>query len=127
MRTQLVDGLFADLLQVVRFLRVYKSPLFSFNFFAGYGDAFSLLVSVNNGAADRLLFPNYLDWFILTSRPENANIKEDFVLTNTLDHPFQIGLTFAVDPMNTTLLDESFTRCMRKDLPVLAKKVERIH
>ena len=24
MRTQLVDGLFADLLQVVRFLRVYK-------------------------------------------------------------------------------------------------------
>ena len=106
---------------------MYKSPLFSFNFFAGYSDVFSLLVAINNGAADRLLFPNYLDWFILTNKPENANTKKDFVLTNTLDHPFQIGLAFAVDPMNTTLLDESFTRCMRKDLPVLAKKVERIH
>ena len=29
MRTQLVDGLLADLLQVVRFLRAYRSPVIS--------------------------------------------------------------------------------------------------
>ena len=85
---------------------------------------FTLLVAMNNDQVDRLVFPNYLDWFIMVSGPQTGNLRNDFMLTNTLIHPFQIGLAFAVDPKNVSVMDESFLRCMRKELPVVGNRVK---
>ena len=86
---------------------------------------FSVTAGIESGDIDRLVFPNYLDWLILMSKPGYEKLDKDFMLTNALDHPFQIGLACAVDPMNMTLTDESFIKCMKRELPVLAKRVER--
>ena len=84
----------------------------------------SILVSSQTGLVDRLVFPNYLDWLYLRTLPENAVMRKEFQLTNTLDHPFQMGMTYAVDPMNMTALEETFLRCLRNELPTLEKKVK---
>ncbi len=85
---------------------------------------FGMLIASQTGVVNRMAFPNYFDWLYLMALPENAAISKDFMLTNTLDHPFQIGMTFAVDPMNMTVIEESFLRCLRNELPTLEKKVK---
>ena len=86
---------------------------------------FSVTSGISSGDVDRIMFPNYLDWLVLTSKPGYEKLDKDFMLTNAFDHPFQIGLACAVDPMNMTLVEESFVKCMRRELPVISKKVKR--
>ena len=83
----------------------------------------SVSVAMKSGAIDRFVFPDYLDWLILTGKPGYERFNKDFTLSNSLNHPFQIGLACAVEPSNMTTVEETFIRCMRKELPVLAKRV----
>ena len=54
MRTQLVDGLLADLLQAVRFLRVYRS------FFGLYWYAWAKMIIMENGIKTMNSFVPYM-------------------------------------------------------------------
>ena len=80
-----------------------------------------MLFASTAGTINRILFPNYLDYLVHASRPEAAEMREQMMMTNTLDHPFQIGMVAAVDPTNTT--ESKFIRCLKTELPPLEKKV----
>ena len=91
----------------------------------GFGDTFSFVVASQTGEINRLVFPNYLDFLFLRTKPEFKSFNDEYSLTNTLDHPFQIGMALAVDPANMTTMEESFLRCLRNELPTLEKQIRR--
>ncbi|XP_028394048.1 uncharacterized protein LOC114518284 [Dendronephthya gigantea] len=92
----------------------------------GFSNLIHLLFASQAGKVDRILFPNYLDYLMLKTLPGGKEVMSTFRLTNTLDHPFQIGLVLAVNPANTTQRDQSFLRCMRAEIPSLERKYRRL-
>ena len=102
-------------------LYIYNTP---FLLALGFGDLFGLIIASQSGHITRMAFPNYLDFLFLRAKEEYKSFNEGYSLTNTLDHPFQIGMAFAVDPANTTIMEESLLRCLRNELPTLEKQVK---
>ena len=91
----------------------------------GYPDLFSFIMAIQNGEVDRLVFPNYLDFLYLRTSPNYKSLNDGFLLTNTLNYPFQIGMAFAVDSANMTAMEKSFLKCFRRQLPTLEKQIRR--
>ena len=91
----------------------------------GYRDLFSFIVATQTGEINRLVFPNYLDFLYLRMKPDYKSLNDGFLLTNTLNYPFQIGMAFAVDSANMTAMEKSFLKCFRRQLPTLEKQVKR--
>ena len=91
----------------------------------GYRDLFSFILATQTGEINRLVFPNYLDFLYLRMKPNYKSLNDGFLLTNTLNYPFQIGMAFAVDSANMTAMEQSFLKCFRRQLPTLEKQIRR--
>ena len=77
-----------------------------------------------DSGVDRLLFPNYMDFLLFVKDDKYKGMfKETFVLTNAIQHPFQIGMALGADNENMTALEENFLMCMRRELPISERQV----
>ena len=77
-----------------------------------------------DSGVDRLLFPNYMDFLLFVKDDKYKGMfKETFVLTNAIQHPFQIGMALGADNENMTTLEENFLMCMRRELPISERQV----
>ena len=77
-----------------------------------------------DSGVDRLLFPNYMDFLLFVKDEKYKGMfKETFVLTNAIQHPFQIGMAFGADNENMSAIEEQFLMCMRRELPISERQV----
>ena len=89
-----------------------------------FNDGLSLMMGLDSGIINRLIFPNYLDFLMLLSSPEYASAKDSYQLTNVIDHPFQVGLVFARNSNNLSIYDQALLSCFRAVASGLEKQVK---
>ena len=83
------------------------------------------VAAAKDSDVDRLMFPNYMDFLLFVKDDTYKGLmKNAFVLTNAIKYPFQIGMAFAAENDNMTVVEERFLQCMRYELPTLERQVK---
>ncbi|XP_028414991.1 uncharacterized protein LOC114538066 [Dendronephthya gigantea] len=74
---------------------------------------------------DRLLFPDYKFFAMLSRNEEYKDTLKDYAMVKVFKSPFQIGMVLAIDPETFNKADKMFLRCLRSQITLKRKEMDR--